>query len=46
MEISLGIFNLILLVVPFVALYFVIKSAVRNGMIEAHEIIKARENRF
>lgn len=46
MEIALGFFNLIVLVVPFVVLYFVIKFAVRNGMVEAHEIIKARENRF
>ncbi len=46
MEIFLGIFNLILLVVPFAVLYFVIKFAVRNGVVEAHEVIKARENRF
>ncbi|MBQ2887300.1 MAG: hypothetical protein IJE29_00075 [Firmicutes bacterium] len=36
----------IFLVVPFAVLYFVIKFAMRNGMVEAHEIIKARENRF
>lgn len=36
----------IFLVVPFAVLYFVIKFAVRNGIIEAHELIKARDNRF
>lgn len=40
------LFYPILLVVPFAVLYFVIKFAVRNGIIEAHEVIKARENRF
>lgn len=46
MTILLGIFCPILLVVPFAVLYFVIKFAVRNGVVEAHEVIKARENRL
>ena len=38
------IFGILLVSVPIVILYFIIKRAVRNGILEAREIIEEKED--